>query len=133
MNSLPEAETPVYYVCTKAEEVLNTKYSEISTGYGYYIQLFYDFEIEGIKGRFISPSVENDDTAENLEKKGYIFSLGGSSDSYKVTAENRKKKLYLRKKHLYINNGFQHLFSKLDRGNNHRRRIQHSHFGGLLA
>ena len=89
LNSLPEAETPVYYVCTKAEEVLNTKYSEISTGYGYYIQLFYDFEIEGIKGRFISPSVENDDTAENLEKKGYIFSLGGSSASYKVTAENR--------------------------------------------
>lgn len=89
LNSLPEAETPVYYVFTKAEEVLNTKYSEISTGYGYYIQLFYDFEIEGIKGRFKSPSVENDDTAENLEKKGYIFSLGGSSDSYKVTAENR--------------------------------------------
>lgn len=26
LNSLPEAETPVYYVCTKAEEVLNTKY-----------------------------------------------------------------------------------------------------------
>ena len=89
LNSLPEAETPVYYVFTKAEEVLNTKYSEISTGYGYYIQLFYDFEIEGIKGRFKSPSVANDDTAEDLEKKGYQFSLGGSSDSYKVTAENR--------------------------------------------
>ena len=88
LNSLPEAETPVYYVCTKAEEKRNYKSFE-STGYGYYIQLFYDFEIEGIKGRFISPSVENDDTAENLEKKGYIFSLGGSSDSYKVTAENR--------------------------------------------
>lgn len=88
LNSLPEAETPVYYVCTKAEEKRNYKSFE-STAYGYYIQLFYDFEIEGIKGRFISPSVENDDTAENLEKKGYIFSLGGSSDSYKVTAENR--------------------------------------------
>lgn len=88
LNSLPEAETPVYYVCTKAEEKRNYKSFE-STGYGYYIQLFYDFEIEGIKGRFKSPSVENDDTAEKLEKKGYQFSLGGSSDSYKVTAENR--------------------------------------------
>lgn len=88
LNSLPEAETPVYYVCTKAEEERRYK-SLTAIGYGYYIQLFYDFEIEGIKGRFISPSVENDDTAENLEKKGYIFSLGGSSDSYKVTAENR--------------------------------------------
>ena len=88
LNSLSEAETPVYYVCTKAEE--ERRYKSLTTiGYGYYIQLFYDFEIEGIKGRFISPSVENDDTAENLEKKGYIFSLGGSSDSYKVTAENR--------------------------------------------
>ena len=35
------------------------------------------FKIEGIKGRFISPSVEND-TAENLEKKSYQFSLGGT-------------------------------------------------------
>ncbi len=89
LNSLPEAETPVYYVCTKAERENNFKDAFISTGYGYYIQLFYDFEIEGIKGRFKSPSVENDDTAEKLEKKGYQFSLGGSSDSYKVTAENR--------------------------------------------
>lgn len=88
LNSLPEAETPVYYVYTKAEE--ERRYKSLTTiGYGYYIQLFYDFEIEGIKGRFISPSVANDDTAEKLEKKGYIFSLGGSSDSYKVTAENR--------------------------------------------
>ena len=70
LNSLPEAETPVYYVCTKAERENNFKDAFISTGYGYYIQLFYDFEIEGIKGRFKSPSLENDDTAEKLEKKG---------------------------------------------------------------
>lgn len=89
LNSLPEAETPVYYVYTRAERENNFQDSFMSTGYGYYIQLFYDFEIEGIKGRFISPSVANDDTAEKLEKKGYKFSLGGSSDSYKVTAENR--------------------------------------------
>ena len=89
LNSLPEAETPVYYVYTKAEE--KRQYKTLTTiGYGYYIQLFYDFEIEGIKGRFKSPSVANDDTVEDLEeKKGYQFSLGGSSDSYKVTAENR--------------------------------------------
>ena len=79
LNSLPEAETPVYYVCTKAERENNSYDSWINTGYGYYIQLFYDFEIEGIKGRFESPSVENDDTAEKLEKKGYQFSLGGET------------------------------------------------------
>ena len=73
LNSLPEAETPVYYVCTRVERENNYYDSWINTGYGYYIQLFYDFEIEGIKGRFISPSVANDDTAENLEKKGYQF------------------------------------------------------------
>ena len=89
LNSLPEAETPVYYVYTKAEKKRDTGHSYISTGYGYYIQLFYDFEIEGIKGRFKSPSVENDDTQESLEERGYRFSMGGSSDSYKVTAENR--------------------------------------------
>lgn len=89
LNSLPEAETPVYYVCTRVERENNSYDSWINTGYGYYIQLFYDFEIEGIKGRFESPSVADDDTAEELEKKGYQFSLGGSSDSYKVTAENR--------------------------------------------
>ena len=89
LNSLPEAETPVYYVCTKAERENNFNDSFMSTGYGYYIQLFYDFEIEGIKRRFISPSVENGDTAEKLEEKGYQFSLGGSDGSYKVTAKNR--------------------------------------------
>lgn len=89
LNSLPEAETPVYYVCTRAEKKRDTGHSYISTGYGYYIQAFYDFEIEGIKDRFETPKVYDDDTQENLEKKGYKFSMGGSSDSYKVTAENR--------------------------------------------
>ncbi|MGN0963319.1 MAG: aerolysin family beta-barrel pore-forming toxin, partial [Clostridia bacterium] len=50
---------------------------------------FYDFEIEGIPSRFTSPEVADDDTVETLEDKGYSFSLGGSSDSYQVTAENR--------------------------------------------
>ena len=89
LNSLPEAETPVYYVYTRAKKERNDSQSYISTGYGYYIQLFYDFEIEGIKGRFETPSVADEDTRADLEQKGYNFSLGGSSDSYKVTAENR--------------------------------------------
>lgn len=88
LNSLPDAETPVYYVCTRAEKERNDSQSYISTGYGYYIQAFYDFEIEGIKDRFETPKVYDDDTQENLEKKGYKFSMGGSSDSYPVTAEN---------------------------------------------
>ena len=42
LNSLPEAETPVYYVYTKAEE--ERRYKSLTTiGYGYYIQLVYDF------------------------------------------------------------------------------------------
>ncbi|MCI5898367.1 MAG: S-layer homology domain-containing protein [Firmicutes bacterium] len=90
LNSLPEGNFPVYYVSTRAN------YNRLSSdrwyegrGYGYYIQLFYDFEIEGIEDRFTSPEVADDDTLETLEKKGYNFSLGGSSDSYQVTAENR--------------------------------------------
>lgn len=89
LNSLPEGDFPVYYVSTRAN------YNRMSPdrmyegrGYGYYIQLFYDFEIEGVKDRFTSPPVEDDDTVASLEKKGYSFSLGGSSDSYQVTAEN---------------------------------------------
>lgn len=89
LNSLPEAETPVYYVYTRAEKERDTSHSYISTGYGYYIQLFYDFEIEGIKDRFETQKVDNEDTVEKLEEKGYKFSMGGGSDSYKVTAENR--------------------------------------------
>ena len=102
LNSLPEEETPVYYVATKAVQNRDTSHSYESDGYGYYIQLFYDFEIQGIANRFETPSIETDDTTALLEQKGYQFNLGGSSDSYKVTAENRndfentvEKKLYL--------------------------------------
>ena len=89
LNSLPEEETPVYYVATKAVQNRDTSHSYESDGYGYYIQLFYDFEIQGIANRFETPSIEADDTTKLLEQKGYQFNLGGSSDSYKVTAENR--------------------------------------------
>ena len=89
LDSLPEEETPVYYVATKAVKNRDTSHSYVSTGYGYYVQAFYDFEIQGIADRFKTPSIEADDTTESLEKKGYQFNLGGSSDSYKVTAENR--------------------------------------------
>ena len=89
LNSLPEEETPVYYVATKAVQNRDTSHSYESDGYGYYIQLFYDFEIQGIANRFKTPSIEADDTTALLEQKGYQFNLGGSSDSYKVTAENR--------------------------------------------
>ena len=89
LNSLPEEETPVYYVATKAVRNRDTSHSYESDGYGYYIQLFYDFEIQGIANRFETPSIEADDTTKSLEQKGYQFNLGGSSDSYKVTAENR--------------------------------------------
>ena len=89
LNSLPEEETPVYYVSTRAERERDDHHSYVSTGYGYYVQAFYDFEIQGIANRFETPSIETDDTTASLEQKGYRFNLGGSSDSYKVTAENR--------------------------------------------
>ena len=89
LNSLPEEETPVYYVSTRAERERDDHHSYVSTGYGYYVQAFYDFEIQGIPDRFETPSIEADDTTASLEQKGYQFNLGGSSDSYKVTAENR--------------------------------------------
>ena len=89
LNRLPEEETPVYYVSTRAERERDDHHSYVSTGYGYYVQAFYDFEIQGIADRFETPSIEADDTTASLEQKGYQFNLGGSSDSYKVTAENR--------------------------------------------
>lgn len=89
LNSLPEEETPVYYVSTRAEKERDDHHSYVSTGYGYYVQAFYDFEIQGIADRFTTPSIAADDTTASLEQKGYQFNLGGSSDSYKVTAENR--------------------------------------------
>ncbi len=89
LDSLPEEETPVYYVSTRAERERDDHHSYVSTGYGYYVQAFYDFEIQGIADRFETPSIEADDTTASLEQKGYQFNLGGSSDSYKVTAENR--------------------------------------------
>ena len=89
LDSLPEEETPVYYVSTRAERERDDHHSYVSTGYGYYVQAFYDFEIQGIADRFTTPSIEADDTTASLEQKGYQFNLGGSSDSYKVTAENR--------------------------------------------
>ena len=89
LDSLPEEETPVYYVSTRAERERDDHHAYVSTGYGYYVQAFYDFEIQGIADRFTTPSIEADDTTASLEQKGYQFNLGGSSDSYKVTAENR--------------------------------------------
>lgn len=91
LNKLPEGEFPVYYTSTyRKEGYSKNQYNGYhGTGHGYYIQAFYDFEIEGIQSRFKTPSVAEEDTTADLEQKGYNFSLGGSSDSYKVTAENR--------------------------------------------
>ena len=91
LNKLPEGEFPVYYTSTyRKEGYSKNQYNGYhGTGHGYYVQAFYDFEIEGIQSRFKTPSVAEEDTTADLEQKGYNFSLGGSSDSYKVTAENR--------------------------------------------
>ena len=91
LDKLPEGEFPVYYTYTRASEGYSRwdGNGQHATGYGYYIQLFYDFEIEGIQSRFKTPFLAEEDTKDDLERKGYNFSLGGSSDSYKVTAENR--------------------------------------------
>ena len=93
LNKLPEGEFPVYYTSTYEKQGYQSNAGQSNgyhgTGYGYYVQAFYDFEIEGIQSRFETPSVAEEDTKTKLEQKGYNFSLGGSSDSYKVTAENR--------------------------------------------
>lgn len=91
IGKLPEGEFPVFYTSTYDSQGYS-KWSGTGrhgTGYGYYVQAFYDFEIQGIANRFETPSVAADDTTASLEQKGYQFDLGGSSDSYKVTAENR--------------------------------------------
>ena len=93
LNKLPEGEFPVYYTSTYEKQGYQSNAGQSNgyhgTGYGYYVQAFYDFEIEGIQSRFETPSVAEGNTKADLEQKGYNFSLGGSSDSYKVTAENR--------------------------------------------
>ena len=93
IDKLPEGEFPVFYASTYETQGYSSQSGQYNgyhgTGYGYYMQAFYDFEIQGIADRFETPSIEADDTTASLEQKGYQFNLGGSSDSYKVTAENR--------------------------------------------
>lgn len=93
IDKLPEGEFPVFYASTYETQGYSSQSGQYNgyhgTGYGYYVQAFYDFEIQGIANRFETPSIEADDTTASLEQKGYQFNLGGSSDSYKVTAENR--------------------------------------------
>lgn len=93
IDKLPEGEFPVFYASTYETQGYSSQSGQYNgyhgTGYGYYVQAFYDFEIQGIADRFETPSIEANDTTASLEKKGYQFNLGGSSDSYKVTAENR--------------------------------------------
>jgi len=93
IDKLPEGEFPVFYASTYETQGYSSQSGQYNgyhgTGYGYYVQAFYDFEIQGIADRFKTPSIEADDTTASLEQKGYQFNLGGSSDSYKVTAENR--------------------------------------------
>ena len=93
IDKLPEGEFPVFYASTYETQGYSSQSGQYNgyhgTGYGYYVQAFYDFEIQGIADRFETPSIEADDTTASLEQKGYQFNLGGSSDSYKVTAENR--------------------------------------------
>lgn len=52
------------------------------------IQLFYDFKVEGLPEKFITPDFEVGDTEADLKDAGITFALGGSSDSYTVRAEN---------------------------------------------
>ena len=52
------------------------------------IQLFYDFKVEGLSGRFNTPDFNVGDGIADLKSKGIIYALGGSSDSYTVKAEN---------------------------------------------
>ena len=93
IDKLPEGEFPVFYASTYETQGYSFQSGQYNgyhgTGYGYYVQAFYDFEIQGIADRFETPSIAADDTTASLEQKGYQFNLGGSSDSYKVTAENR--------------------------------------------
>ena len=93
IDKLPEGEFPVFYASTYETQGYSSQSGQYNgyhgTGYGYYVQTFYDFEIQGIADRFETPSIAADDTTASLEQKGYQFNLGGSSDSYKVTAENR--------------------------------------------
>ena len=93
IDKLPEGEFPVFYASTYETQGYSSQSGQYNgyhgTGYGYYVQAFYDFEIQGIADRFETPSIAADDTTASLEQKGYQFNLGGSSDSYKVTAENR--------------------------------------------
>ena len=93
IDKLPEGEFPVFYASTYETQGYSSQSGQYNgyhgTGYGYYVQAFYDFEIQGIADRFETPSIAANDTTASLEQKGYQFNLGGSSDSYKVTAENR--------------------------------------------
>ena len=93
IDKLPEGEFPVFYASTYETQGYSSQSGQYNgyhgTGYGYYVQAFYDFEIQGIPDRFETPSIAANDTTASLERKGYQFNLGGSSDSYKVTAENR--------------------------------------------
>ena len=93
IGKLPEGEFPVFYASTYETQGYSSQSGQYNgyhgTGYGYYVQAFYDFEIQGIADRFETPSIAANDTTASLERKGYQFNLGGSSDSYKVTAENR--------------------------------------------
>lgn len=93
IDKLPEGEFPVFYASTYETQGYSSQSGQYNgyhgTGYGYYVQAFYDFEIQGIADRLETPSIAADDTTASLEQKGYQFNLGGSSDSYKVTAENR--------------------------------------------
>ena len=52
------------------------------------IQLFYDFKVEGLNGKFKTPDFNLGDNMKDLSSKGIIYDLGGSSDSYTVKAEN---------------------------------------------
>ena len=74
---------------------VQTRKTGDSEFFGYYgaagaitIQLFYDFKVEGLPGKFNTPDFEVGDTEAELNEQGITFALGGSSDSYTVRAEN---------------------------------------------
>ena len=71
LNSLPEEETPVYYVSTRAEKERDDHHSYVSTGYGYYVQAFYDFENTVEKSYTYEKSTTTSTTVSNTYSQNW--------------------------------------------------------------
>ena len=95
----------VFYVSNFATNSFREEINEWEstfTGYAYTVQLFYDFEIEGVESRFETPEVPADATIAGLQENGFRFSFGGQlRQLYRDGGESQRlfkycgKKLYL--------------------------------------